>query len=433
MEKNIDADFTLVSTGDSLIFQKISIFNEPNFLAVRNIVKEGDVSFNNFETIIPGEKGIPRFKTDPTAWMTSPKYVISELDWMGFKMFSLANNHSMDYSEGGLLETKRLFEEAGLLNAGTGRILSEARSPAYLNTKKGRVALIAVNTREEDGPAGEPRGKVPGRPGLNPMRGKYKITLTNEEFDKVANLCKKLDLPAEKNGRINFFDTIIELGKSNDLISEPNMADLEGNIKVIEDARKNADYVFVSVHNHDKLRPGIMYFDDTIEYIAKFVEDFSRKAIDAGADAILGHGTHCLNGIEVYKGKPIFYGLGNFISQNYQANPKPYDWYEARGLHKEAFPDESKGGLYPTLEPEAEKRRARRLSTSVVAKILYKNKQPKEIILYPIEMERGEKQGGRPYLVDGDSANEILTRLARLSGNYGTKISIKKGMGTITI
>jgi poly-gamma-glutamate synthesis protein (capsule biosynthesis protein) len=429
----VSGDFTLATTGDSLIFQRISIFKEKEFLKVREILKDADVAFNNFETIIPGERGVPRYKTDPTAWMTSPRYVLDELLWMGFNMFSLANNHSMDYSEGGLLETKRIFDEAGVVNAGTGRNLSEARAPTYLNTETGRIALIAVDTRGEDIPAGEQRGRVPGRPGVNPMRSKEKVLLDEKEFNKLAEIAEKLSLAGPRDCKFTFLGNLVELSDRNDLHTEPYEPDLEGNLAAIENARKNADYVLVSVHNHEKRRPGVMYFDDTIEYIAKFTEDFCRAAIDAGADAILGHGTHCLNGIEIYKGHPIFYGMGNFISQNYNANPKPYDWYEARGLHKELYPDESKGSLYLTLDQEADKRRARRLETSVVAKVKFHEARAKEILLYPIQMNKGEKQGGRPFLVTGENAEEILNRLKRLSKDYGTKIDVEKGIGKIVI
>ena len=42
---------------------------------------------------------------------------------------------------------------------------------------------------------------------------------------------------------------------------------------------------------------------------------FAKAAIDAGADAFLGTGVHVLRGIEIYKGRPIFYGLGEFFRQ----------------------------------------------------------------------------------------------------------------------
>jgi poly-gamma-glutamate synthesis protein (capsule biosynthesis protein) len=424
--------FTVVATGDSLIFQRLSVFSEPEFLRVREIIRSADIACTNFETVIRNERGFPRYKTDPTAWMMSPKYVLDELRWMGFNLFSLANNHSMDYSEEGLLENLKVFEEAGVAHAGTGRCLSEARAPAYLNTPKGRVALIAINTGGEDGPAGDPRGSLPGRPGLNPLRFTTTIFLEKYEFEQLTEICRKLRLPEPKDNTINFLDIKVVLGEKCDIHTIPYKPDLDGNLRSISEARRNADYVFVSIHNHIKRRPGETYFDDTIEYIAEFVETFSRAAIEAGADAVLGHGTHCLNGIEIYKGHPIFYGLGNFISQSYQSNPKPYDWYEARGLHEIMYPDEIKISV-PVLSLAAEERMMRRLTTSVVAKIIFEDKRIKEILLYPIEIPKKQFQGGRPFLATDSSAEEILKRLSRLSEEYGTKIFVEKGVGRIIL
>jgi len=424
--------FCLVTTGDSLIFQKISIFKEEKFLEIRNIIREADVAFNNFETIIPKDKGYPRHKTDPTAWMRSPKYVVEELKWMGFNLFSLANNHSMDYSEGGLMETIKIFEEAGLTHAGTGRNLSDARAPAYLNTEKARVALVACNTRDEDGPAGDPWGPLQGRPGLNPQRSKRTVFLREPEFNKLTEVSKALCLAGPRDNSMNFLGIRVKLGEEAKLHTDPYKPDFDGNLVSIKEAKKNADLVFVSIHNHDKRSPGVSYFDDKIEYIAEHVETFSRAAVDAGADAVLGHGTHTLNGIEIYEGRPIFYGLGNFISQSYQSHPKPYDYYEARGLHEQRYPEVTPRQSGSLLS-EAEQEQSRlRMTTSVVAKLLYDEGRVKEILLYPILLRRDFLQGGRPFLATGEDAQEILERLSRLSSDYGTEIAITDGVGKIT-
>jgi poly-gamma-glutamate synthesis protein (capsule biosynthesis protein) len=425
--------FSFVATGDSLIFQKISIFDEPGFLRVRGIVKKADAAFNNFETIIPTKEHYARYKIDTAAWMRSPRYVLEELLWMGFTVFSLANNHSMDYSEGGLLETKRIFNEMGITNAGTGRNLSEAREPAYINTPRGRVALIACNTRDEDGPAGMAWKNIPGRPGLNPVRSRTLIYLKESEFKKLAGIAESLDLPGPQDGNLNFMGSIFKLGERTDIHTEPYKPDVDGNTYEISKAKDNADLVYLSIHNHDKRRPGLAYFDDKLDYIANFVETFSREAIDAGADAVLGHGTHRLNGIEIYRGKPIFYGLGNFIAQRYHSNPKPYEWFEARGLGDNIYPDEPSGYLGMQLTEAEMERNTWRSSTSVVANIKYVDYETQEIDLYPIVIKREGKQGGRPFVATGDDAHKILTRLARLSYDYGTKIMIENGVGKIKL
>ena len=68
------------------------------------------------------------------------------------------------------------------------------------------------------------------------------------------------------------------------------------------EARQNADYVLVIVHG------GHEHFQLPSP---RMVETY-RFFVDAGADAVVNHHQHCFSGYEVYKGKPIFYGLGNF-------------------------------------------------------------------------------------------------------------------------
>lgn len=57
----------------------------------------------------------------------------------------------------------------------------------------------------------------------------------------------------------------------------------------------------------------------------------ARKIIDCGADLVIGHHAHCLQGYEVYRGKPIFYGIGNFISSPYMKDEKSHLNYENKG------------------------------------------------------------------------------------------------------
>ena len=76
----------------------------------------------------------------------------------------------------------------------------------------------------------------------------------------------------------------------------------------IKEAKTKADYVFVIVHGgHEHWQlPSL-----------RMVETY-RFFIDVGADAVVNHHQHCISGYEVYKGKPIFYGLGNFCFDDSQ-------------------------------------------------------------------------------------------------------------------
>jgi poly-gamma-glutamate synthesis protein (capsule biosynthesis protein) len=216
------------------------------------------------------------------------------------------------------------------------------------------------------------------------------------------------------------------------VITSPFKPDVKRNLLSIKKAEKNADFIVVSLHNHIKKRPGESYFDDTIEYISGFVENFSRKAIDAGADVIIGSGTHCLNGIEIYNKHPIFYGLGNFIDQPYRSTPQPYDWFEARNIFNLLEVNENPD-IRVDLTVEEEERQRRRRTTSVIAEIIFKGKKVKEIILHPIYINKDDSQGGRPFIAKGEDAFEILERLNRLSEPYNTTIQIEEDIGLIKI
>ena len=76
----------------------------------------------------------------------------------------------------------------------------------------------------------------------------------------------------------------------------------------IKEAKRKADYVIVIVHG------GIEHY----QYPSQRMADTYRFFVDAGADAVINHHQHCFSGGEVWHGKPIFYGLGNFC----------FDWRE---------------------------------------------------------------------------------------------------------
>lgn len=76
----------------------------------------------------------------------------------------------------------------------------------------------------------------------------------------------------------------------------------------IQEAKKKADYVLVIVHG------GHEHF----QFPSPRMQETYRFFVDAGADAVVNHHQHCYSGYEVYKGKPIFYGLGNFCFDNPQ-------------------------------------------------------------------------------------------------------------------
>ena len=84
---------------------------------------------------------------------------------------------------------------------------------------------------------------------------------------------------------------------------------------------------------------------------------FSRAMIDAGADVVTASGPHVLRGIEIYKGQPIFYGLGDFIFQNETLLRQPPENYEPLGLSRSPAPASAISTTAgPTTTPPASRR-----------------------------------------------------------------------------
>ncbi len=76
----------------------------------------------------------------------------------------------------------------------------------------------------------------------------------------------------------------------------------------IQEAKSNSDHAILIIHGGH----------ETYEYPSPRMKKLYRWFIDVGADAVVGHHTHCFSGYEIYKGKPIIYSLGNFIFDSSQ-------------------------------------------------------------------------------------------------------------------
>lgn len=104
----------------------------------------------------------------------------------------------------------------------------------------------------------------------------------------------------------------------------------------IQTARSNADRVIVIVHGgHEYCQLPSIRMQDTYRFY-----------IDAGADAVVNHHQHCYSGFEVYNGKPIFYGLGNFCFD--KSNPYKLDlWTEGYMVILDFSTNDTKFELLP--------------------------------------------------------------------------------------
>jgi len=148
----------------------------------------------------------------------------------------------------------------------------------------------------------------------------------------------------------------------------------------IKKAKKNADFVVVGFH----------WGGEYVQEPRDYQRNFAKKAIDAGADVVFGHHPHILQGIEIYKNKPIAYSLGNFVFGTYNQKAK----------------------------------------RSVMMRIIFENNDIKRIELLPINILNVEVQF-QPRLLAGIEAKSVIDKLGTLSSKWGTKIKFVNGQGVI--
>ncbi len=358
--------FSITLTGQSMIRSDVRAHAPSAVPIIRSLLK-GDVVFTNFEaTIVDERKG----ESHLDGRFLSPPEALDALQSFGFNLVSFSNNHAFDLKVPGIENTLEEARRLNLAHAGTGGTVAEAVAPGYLHTPKGTVALVAMAS----GLIAEGGSATAARPGVNELR--------------------------------------VEAGK-------PNEEDTQRILGSIREAKKHADLVIVYEHNHvfDKLFSTIM-LEELPERMRPpdWLKQWTHAEVDAGADIIVMHGAPLLHGVEIYRGRPIFYDLGNFI---FQAPPslilldEPINW------------------------------------ESVVAYVEFEGKNLRSIQFRPIAQNKiGEGQAdmhdehtnnlflqtrGLPTPAAGEQAHYILERLADLSRPFGTTVVAKGDMAEIQL
>ncbi|MCC7181436.1 MAG: CapA family protein [Acidobacteria bacterium] len=419
------ASISLALTGDSIITRPISVFKEPAFTRLIDLVRGADAAFTNLEMLFHDYEPYAMNESGGT-YMRAEPALVKELVWAGFDMVSRANNHTGDYGALGMALTTKYVAEAGLVQAGVGQSLAEAREATFLETPKGRIALISVaSTFPDHSRAGRTRGDMPARPGLNPLRFNTTYVVPRARLDQLRQTM------AEINGRtpaagdtLNFFGRRFVVGDASGIRTEPLEEDVEEIASVVRNASRLADLTMVTIHAHegttaDRLVP------------AQFLIAFARAMVDAGADLFVGHGPHVLRGIEIYKGKPIMYSLGDFIFQNETLLRLPSENYEPYGLDADAHVADFNDRRYrndTTGFPSD-----RLIWEAVVAVPRFEGRALGELALHPITLGFGQGRTvrGRPMLAEGELAGKILSDVERLSRPFGTTITVRDGVGYV--
>ncbi|URK86352.1 CapA family protein (plasmid) [Rhizobium sp. RCAM05350] len=407
--------FTLAVTGQSLIKHDIRSISDPAFLQVQSLLQSADLSFTNFEGTILGDHG--GWPLKGSFFGASEPVVLDALRSIGFQGLSLSNNHAFDLGPSGVLSTLEEVERRGFLHAGLGRDHTDV-SQASIRTIGGRrVAIVAM----DGGPgpdfmyAADAGNNRPGRPGVNRLGlsqmievdasafaqleairdqvGYTTIDLANDsQPDDAPRLTPECELAISRAvfKRSDKFGRGVKIDK----------ADLQRNLASIATAAGDRCLVIAYLHHH--------HWASNWHEVPGWVSGVARQCIDAGAAMFVSHGAPVLQPIEIYRSRPIFYSLGNFI---FHVRSEKSTW----------------------TAPE--------VWESVVGRCSFgPDNDLVEITLHPVVIGGEEAlQDGvlerrlAPHLATGERAKRILRRVSEQSARLGVEITIAGDIGTIRV
>lgn len=324
--------------GQALIRGDLRAPPWPGLAELAAMLARADLCFSDLETALrspsaeaPTREGVFLHAADPA--------VLDVLEDLSVSLLATANNHVWDLGGGGIIGMLDELDRRGFAHAGAGADLAAAAVPAYRRTAAGTVALVAAAS-----------GAI--RPGAaaSPIRA-----------------------------------GVNELRRDGDGALHPG--DLARILGAIAEAAGKADIVLAYHHNHILEAGG--------RCTPQWQRDFAHRCVDAGASLYVSHGAPLLHGIEIYRGRPIFYDLGNLIFQTATAE-----------------------GHYDEMAWQ-----------SVVAECRFERRRFVDMTLTPLQLNPRGIGGagdlatrGRPSIAKGEGANSILDRLAELSQPFGTAL-----------
>ncbi|KAJ3295228.1 hypothetical protein HK104_002889 [Borealophlyctis nickersoniae] len=243
--------------------------------SIQHFITQSDLIIANLECAVTSSNDAWPAKT--FNFRTSPEEITRALPRCEKIHVSLGNNHILDYGYAGMRETVKRLREVGVSFAGAGEDREEALKPAIVELPLGKELLKIAFFSVSD------------HPDVWAACSRDEIAEGN-----CHPICVGARSPNEHGGLFLLdFDTFPPT--PNDAVQELQSA--------IQSVKPQVDMVFMSVHWGPNYR-----WRPTQEFTS-----FARWLVDQGVDVIHGHSAHHIQGVEIYKGKPILYSCGDFL------------------------------------------------------------------------------------------------------------------------
>ncbi len=342
---------TIALVGDLFLQQPLP--DTPALGEVGAALRSADIAFGNLEAPVSARGAA----TEKWINMRMPPDLLDDIKRLGFNMLTLANNHLFDYGEVAFFDTLRYLDKRELRFVGAGADLDAAWRAEIVETGGLRIAFLGGCSTLGPGSAA-----TPDRPGVAPIH-----IAESYHIDAAASL--------EQPGSAPYVHT------------RAWTSDLQRACKAVADASANADCVIVALHWGVPPTWRSRFQDGLADYQI----EVGHALVEAGADLIVGAHPHSLQEVEVWRGVPIFYSLGNFVfHHNRGARETPVSRHAPYSLNI--------------------KRRDRIWSETIIL-LAEVAEDAVHCKLLPVLLD----EDGNPQLLHGDEARAVIERLAVLS------------------
>jgi len=277
--------------GDLMARTRLAILRrtgDTGFDAAVAELRRGRVTIANLEMPL-SRRG---YRAPKLSNLHSDPEIADDVRAMGVDAVTLANNHMMDYGPDALYDTLAACDAAGLTRCGAGTDLDAALASAWFDVNGRRLGLLSVSCTLPVGAEA-----APGRPGIAPLHVEFSFAVDT-------------NLLAEQPGTMPV------------VRSWTNDDDRAAVCRRVAAMRAESDYIIVAVH----WGVPAYWLSPHQGLLAEYQQPLAHALVEAGVDLVCGHHAHALHPIEVYRGKPIFYSLGNFMFE------EPRDFMEPESV-----------------------------------------------------------------------------------------------------
>ena len=433
LANKMKGSYVVAAVGDLLMQEPMGKMIDP---AIQKILRDADTTIGNKEGYVIDSRNWP-YGHDNN-W--GPKELAQDVADLGFDILAPGEG---DGGEEGMKSSALWYSKVGIPIAGQGPNLATARMPVFQQLAKGRVAVVGAFPVPDRG-AGS-NGRIAAnrngnngmdRFGMNPLRLTVWNVVTPQMLQQFKTMkeaivarrfepdvARPIAVGAEPADRVTLFaDQRYMAGPKPGLYHyEMNAGDLEAQVLAIRNAKEYADFAMFTMHVHQNRSAFQAYSQDN--YPADYMIELTHKLVDNGMDMYVGHGNHTMQGIEIYKGRPIFYNLGNFSVMRFGADDTP----NGTGMTTIERSDEGEQWLqqYENL-------------VAMVAQTKYQDGVLQEIRIHPVDLgvDRSKRPWSKmsiPMTPSPELANRILSDIQKFSEPFGTKIAIENGVGVIRV